>query len=113
MNIFHKSFFDQVHRYTIDELRHSTMKEVCTFFPWIILTMGFISYDMRQQLRDDFQCGLAEGLKSLFCLTLLFLGPLLIFPISIPILLLVHWIISRKYRRSRMIDALKGKFHGR
>jgi hypothetical protein len=113
MKLFHPAFFDIDYDFDIINLRYASFKEACTFLPWTIITMGIISSAMRGTIRDSFNWSAMEGIKYTIVYFLIMLGPFLIFPLSIPIFLGFHYFISKRNNKNRMIDALRGKFHGK
>jgi hypothetical protein len=113
MKIFHKSLFDKDVTFALDDMRYLPFSEACTLIPWIILTMGMISVNFREALKYEFRWSFWEGFRLAAFYFGLMAGPFVLFPISIPLIMFVHWRVSKRLRKNMMIDALKGKFHGK
>lgn len=109
MKLIHPSFFSK-EKFTDVEIKYWRTSEFAIWFPYVVLTFGFIDSEYRKCMRNEFKGNLRDALASTVAMIGLLGGLFISFPISVPGLIALHYVLSKRSNKRRMIDALKGNF---
>jgi hypothetical protein len=107
MKLFHDALYYDVEDWCafLDEFCYKTTREAAKVIPIIILSLGFAARQFRESMAD----GLKDD-RAMVVIGFLFMFSIfLVFPISIPAILIIHYFVSKKRRKQRMLDALYGR----